>query len=405
MQLASGMNGGASRVRTLQTRSAVAFLALSLLLSALSHGEEPGTRRFDIAAETLSSALNEFARQSQQQVLFAPDVVAQKLSAPLRGEMQPIPALKLLLKDSGLVFKAMSNGVILVGDAHALSDEASTVVTRSDLNLDAGDETDSSLNSVTVEGKRGRAALQREVTNYVLGITTRPFPDLAARWQKGRPICPLVAGLPHDDGEYVLIRLSRIATAAGAPLAPEHCKPNFYVVVSSVPNELMTEWSKHDPTMWDSHPKAEVHQFMKATGPIRAFYNPGTWWGGCIRVRVPGFSPFGSPPYAECDDRNPLLDGALESVIVLVDAGTTKGINYAQLTAYIAMVGLVQIRLDAKLGDASTILQLFSAPPKAPPFGLSLWDQAYLKAVYHLDRRDKPPRLGIARLMTQEIAP
>jgi hypothetical protein len=182
-------------------------------------------------------------------------------------------------------------------------------------------------------------------------------------------------------------------------MASEHCKPNFYVIVTSDPNELMKEWSEHDPTLWDSHPKAEVQQFMSATGPIRAFYNPGTWWGGCVRRRVPGF-PAGSPspfPYVDCDDPDPLQDGVLASVIVCI--------NFGQLTAYIALAGLAQIRLDAKLGDASTILQLFSDPRKAPPFGLSLWDQAYLKALYHTDRRDKPQRFAIARSMAHVIAP
>ena len=144
---------------------------------------------------------------------------------------------------------------------------------------------------------------------------------------------------------------------------------------------------------------------MSATGPIRAFYNPGTWWDGCRRDRVHGLPPFGSPPFAECDDRDPLQDGVLASVIVLVDARISKGINFGQLTAYIALAGLAQIRLDAKLGDAPTILQLFSDPSKAPRFGLSLWDQAYLKAVYHTARRDKPQRLAIARSMAHEIAP
>jgi len=402
------MNGGANRVETFQTGSAAAILTLSLLLIAsFSRGDEPSVHHFDIAAQNLSSALNEFAHQSQQQILFAPDIVAQKLSSALQGDMQPIPALKSLLKNSGLAFKAMSNGVILVGDAHTLgADAAPAVVTRSELSdRDSSSDANSNLNSITVEGKRGRAALEREARNYVWGITTRPLPDLVARWQ--RPICPLVGGLSRDEGEYVLTRLSRIATAAGAPMAPEHCKPNFYVIVTSDPNELMKEWSEQDPTMWDSHPKAEVHQFMSATGPIRAFYNPGTWWGGCVRRRVPGF-PAGTPspfPYVDCDDPDPLQDGVLASVIVLVDARATKGINFGQLAAYIALAGLAQIRLDAKLGDASTILQLFSDPHKAPPFGLSPWDQAYLKAVYHTDRRDKPQRFAIARSMAHEIAP
>ncbi len=63
---------------------AAATLTLSLLLTAsLAHGDETSEHHFDIGAQGLSSALNQFAQQSQQQILFAPGVVAQKLSLHL----------------------------------------------------------------------------------------------------------------------------------------------------------------------------------------------------------------------------------------------------------------------------------------------------------------------------------
>jgi hypothetical protein len=39
-------------------------------------------------------------------------------------------------------------------------------------------------------------------------------------------------------------------------------------------------------------------------------------------------------------------------VIVLIDARRVKGINFGQLAAYVAMVGLAEIRVDAKIGDS-----------------------------------------------------
>ena len=95
----------------------------------------------------------------------------------------------------------------------------------------------------------------------------------------------------------------------------------------------------------------------------------------------------------------------LWSVIVIIDARRAKGVGYNQLASYIAMIGLAQIRLDAKLGDAPTILRLFSDPEKAPPQGLSAWDQAFLKSLYNTNPSDKSQRLAIARSMEQEIAP
>jgi hypothetical protein len=95
----------------------------------------------------------------------------------------------------------------------------------------------------------------------------------------------------------------------------------------------------------------------------------------------------------------------LSSVILIVDARLTQGVSFGQLAAYLAMVGLAQIRLDTKLADAPTILQVFSGSGKAQLQGLSTWDQAYLKALYHTDRSDKTQRLAIARSIAHEIVP
>ena len=91
-----------------------------LLLAATVLAQEGASRQFDIGAQTLSTALDEFARQSQQQILFAPDVVSQKLSTAVRGKMSPLAALKLLLRDSGLKFTITPSGAILVGDPSSL---------------------------------------------------------------------------------------------------------------------------------------------------------------------------------------------------------------------------------------------------------------------------------------------
>src|SRR6266853_796171 len=91
------------------------FCTFILLTAAYARADEPAARPFDIGPQSLAAALSEFARQSHEEILFAPDVVAQKLSSGVRGTMQPLAALKLLLKDSGLAFTTTPNGAILVG--------------------------------------------------------------------------------------------------------------------------------------------------------------------------------------------------------------------------------------------------------------------------------------------------
>jgi hypothetical protein len=375
-----------------------AILTLSLLFSVFSCGEEPSARQFDIAAQSLSSALNEFARQGRQQILFAPDVVSQKLSAAVRGDMQPLAALKLLLKDSGLTFTTTPNGTILVGNSRE-SRTAPANAPRSDARsaADPGNPI-AALTTVTVLGARQGEIVRRQIRNYVSAITAAPHGESLGRWAKPTPLCPLVAGLPRADGEYMLERLSEIAMTVGAPLAPEHCRVNFYVVVSSVPDELIDAWSKRDTWMFvdNAHPGGTVvRRFLHASTPVRVWYN-------VAYTDVDGL------PMAELSGTAESFGGMardLWSVIVLVDARKTTGVSFGQLAAYIAMAGLAQIRLDAKLDDASTILQLFSNAGKAPLDGLSPWDQAYLKALYHTAHSDKMQLSEVKISMMHAVAP
>jgi hypothetical protein len=69
------------------------------------------------------------------------------------------------------------------------------------------------------------------------------------------------------------------------------------------------------------------------------------------------------------------------------------------------MVGLAEIRVDAKLGDAPTILRLFTDTANAPTLGMSAWDTAYLKALYHTELDDKTQLLALKASMLNEIAP
>src|SRR5580700_10154388 len=98
---------------------AAASLSLTLLLisTAYARAADAAPQPFDIAPQSLAAALSEFARQSHKELLFAPGVVAQKGTHGVRGTMEPLAALKILLKDSGLSYSTTPAGAILVGSA------------------------------------------------------------------------------------------------------------------------------------------------------------------------------------------------------------------------------------------------------------------------------------------------
>jgi outer membrane receptor protein involved in Fe transport len=75
-------------------------------------------KRFDIEQQSLSTALNEFARQSDRQILFSTAVANAKRTHGIRGDLEPEDALRQLLKGTGLTFRVTSDNTILVESSH-----------------------------------------------------------------------------------------------------------------------------------------------------------------------------------------------------------------------------------------------------------------------------------------------
>jgi hypothetical protein len=74
------------------------------------------------------------------------------------------------------------------------------------------------------------------------------------------------------------------------------------------------------------------------------------------------------------------------------------------LADYVALVGLVDVRLDADPGAAPSILRLFSGNPSAPP-GLTPLDQALLYSLYNTRQADKQQVQDMESTMVSRIAP
>jgi hypothetical protein len=71
----------------------------------------------------------------------------------------------------------------------------------------------------------------------------------------------------------------------------------------------------------------------------------------------------------------------LTSVIIVVDGRQTAMINMGQLSDYIAMIGLAEVRMQADTDTAPSILHLFQGSDPQP-LGLSPWDEAFLHGLY-----------------------
>ncbi len=95
----------------------------------------------------------------------------------------------------------------------------------------------------------------------------------------------------------------------------------------------------------------------------------------------------------------------LKSVIVVVDLTKVEGLDWKQVTDYVSMAGLTNIRLDADRGDAPTLLRVFSAPPAERLMSLSPGDRAFRRSVYHTNQGSRRQRMDIVKSMVSQVTP
>lgn len=263
--------------------------------------------------------------------------------------------------------------------------------------------------TVTIEARRERE-LKRQISHFVSGTVFTYLNDSLERWN--RPICPLVAGLPKERGEFILERISRIARDSHAPLGAEHCKPNLYIVVTDNPGVLLEKWTKRDRRMFDTcNGMGYVKEFLHSRKPVRVYYNARFSSGGAERdvsaLELDGthFDSQLTGCMASGVAGSRLSFGAVQemtSVIIVVDNTQTTNLNMGQLADYVAMVGLAQIRVGADTGTAPSILRVFQDTDPRPQ-GLSPWDQAFLQSLYTTNQSSVLEVTLIKRRMFEQI--
>lgn len=277
------------------------------------------------------------------------------------------------------------------------------------------------LPGITIQGSRERQELRHQVDEFVAAVIVRPSDETLLRWNT--PICPLVAGLPRDLGEFILEHISAAALDARAPLAGMKCRPNLYVVASTVPELLLKKWWDREPRMYDVRNGIQpVRSFIESKRPVRAWYNsvlgcgsgaPAISGGTSLAMAGVvttggGSSDFSAGAPVCTDGVDTHLSYAdvqsISSAIVVIDLHRLQKMTIQQLADYVALVGLADVRLDADPGSAPSILRLFASHATAPP-GLTPWDQALLYSLYDTRQADKQQVQEMEVTMVRRITP
>jgi hypothetical protein len=337
-----------------------------------------------------------------------------------------IPAFGLI---ASAIAIAQATGAAVVGGEVVPSQHSSAPTTDAALaNKQPGE--------VTVTGQRSE--LGPRVSAFVQQISGSYYDDGLARWIK--PVCPRVTGLPQEEDEFILGRVSDIARAAGIALAGDKCRVNLYILVTDQPTELLRGMEKRSHTFGNS-PTNLVDAFIATPRAVRVWYdtniispegqplmqmsfpaaesqpgdgnnggllnsggrpNPST--GGQLSDSNSPKNPSGATnAWSQATHLSANVVSEIYRDIVVVDTTRLQALSREQVVDYVGMVALAEIKTGAHPDDGPTILKLFDGAPQDALSGISDWDQAFLKSLYSTEQKSKLQRALIAREMVREL--
>jgi hypothetical protein len=259
--------------------------------------------------------------------------------------------------------------------------------------------------------------LQEVVREFVGEVAVAPGGERQmARWD--RKICPLVAGLPARQMQYMADRISQRANEVG--LIPEGagCKANILIFVtpdaSRFAEGIVTEYRElvayYSTSGINTLGRGPLEDFTTTTAPVRWWHvnqtvsadgqqlGDDTGSGGMRTLRS------GQPPgRLRRSTRQDFL-----RVLIVVDARQAAGLQFQALSDYVAMVSLAQLDPAGETTNIPSILNLFAEQQagRTPPAAMTEWDEAYLNGLYNARRtapREVWQQRDIARRMVDSL--
>jgi hypothetical protein len=266
---------------------------------------------------------------------------------------------------------------------------------------------------VTVEAQRDVAKFRHDVDAFASSAITKSFGESYMRWDHA--VCPLVAGLKREEGEFVLHRLSDIARSAHAPLGKEDCKPNFFVIVTRNPSTFIKLLWRRKPGIFDTRNGiAPVKRFVDLPRPIRVWYNAANidaqsgaaFTDALAQTAGMGMGTVDYPVHVTPSLGSRLTTSVvrnIDSAIVIVDPEKVQALNIGQIVDYVALVGFAQVNLDKDPAQGPSILKVFSSDDSPPP-EMTVWDRALLHALYTTPQRDLMQLSEIETVMVRDLS-
>jgi hypothetical protein len=205
-----------------------------------------------------------------------------------------------------------------------------------------------------------------------------------------------------------------VAAAIGAPVAPQRCVTNIYVLVGGDKRETIQGLRKQFPRLVAGVPGSVLKRLEQAEGPVAAWQIVGmigadgmplSWVRTSMESEPVQVS--NSIGWASRIARvtNPQFVGS----ILVVEARAIDGVDTRQLADYAVMRTMAPTDTTHRTAlPARSIIQLFDpgSTPETAPMTVTHWDFAFLKALYASsnDMAASQQRGDIGRKMAKELA-
>jgi hypothetical protein len=260
---------------------------------------------------------------------------------------------------------------------------------------------------LVVTGER----LHDMVRDFVGEVAVAPSGERQmARWD--RKICPLLAGLPERQMQYMADRIAQRAHQIGLQAEGPGCRANILIFVTpdasrlaaGIVDEYRMLVAYYSESGISTLGRAPLEDFTNTSAPVR-------WWHVNQTVSADGqemgaenggsqVMQTGQPPSRL---RRATRQDFLR-VLIIVDARQAAGLQLQALSDYVAMVSLAQLDPAGETTGIPSILNLFSERDAghAAPAAMTQWDEEYLQGLYGA-RRTAPNELWQQRDITRSM--
>ena len=272
--------------------------------------------------------------------------------------------------------------------------------------------------AIVVTGQTIRKA-REESAAYVRELGVVRGEEQAARWLT--PICPKVVGVGEPHAANATRQIRDLIREIRAPLAPDTCKANLVVAITSDPKAFMETVARKGRDKLAITPQRSGRDFLLGDAPARWWYDTSIKSrdniasqsdlgpqvvaatdekapGGASAAVVPGATDtVGTHQYSASLIRTPTVR-AISAATIVVDFQYARAYGLRAVIDHAALVGLAEIRPEAV--PDNSILSLYTLDNARRE--LTGRDFSFLAGLYRIpmDREANLQRTALVNQMT-----